>query len=48
MVLQHVLSGTPFTNDFEYVDVDKSGKIDTTDVAMILQHVLDKSYTLPR
>ena len=48
MALQNVLDGTPFVNEFEYVDVNGDAKIDTTDVAMILQKALNSNYTLPR
>ncbi|MDO4302106.1 MAG: dockerin type I domain-containing protein [Clostridia bacterium] len=47
-VLDYVLRGIPFKNDFEYVDVDGSKGIDSKDVAMILQYILDKNFTLPR
>ncbi len=46
--LLYVLKGTPFSNEKQYLDVNTDNKIDSEDVAMILQHVLDSSYTLPR
>ncbi len=45
--LRYVLKGTPFSNEYQYLDVNADNKIDSEDVAMILQHVLDSSYTLP-
>lgn len=45
-IMRYISDGIELNNTFEYIDVNKDGKINTVDAAMVLQNVLNGSYDI--